>query len=344
MIRPGEHPRLHRRDLLRLILVGSVTATLTACAPSPLITADRAPQAAPTLDQARRQVAQATANLIALTDASITVPDADEAFKSWCEALSSQHRAHLTVLCQADPLGGVLADPAPIETITADEVVAPGSQAEAMSALAEQELALAELLSTMPPSTATGKTDTDFTASMALLWDSQWICARTAAAALGSENSSDFGPAPVIGDAVPALTEMGDLLEALQVLLSQQRALVFGLQALYGRVDYREPIADQIAARLGQAMRERDATAAAIVADGGSPDPQPPEYVMPGDITDPSQAAQIWGALELAVLNAWARLAAVETSNHAQTLDQVFAQAERTRARGVALTYWPGWV
>ncbi|WP_341729879.1 DUF4439 domain-containing protein [Brooklawnia sp.] len=345
MITPGAQTRLRRRTFLQLALAGSASGALAACAPSPLISPDETPHVQPTLDDARRQTAQATADLIALADGCAAIPGADPAFVSWCSALSAQHGAHLTVLCQADPLGGVLADPTPIEEITAGELAIPGSQAEAAGALAAQETALADLISALPTSAVGADADAGLAGSMALLWISQLLCAQLAAQVLGSGDGSAFNrPVPVAGDAVPAKTEMGDLGAAEQVLLSQQRALVFGLQALYGRVDYLDPTADLLAARLGEAMRERDAVAATIVASEATPEPQPPEYTMPGDVTDATQTALIWGALEVNVMNAWARLGAVDASSRTQAVQQGMAQAGRAGDRGVALSYWPGWV
>lgn len=343
MIPPDHHRGLRRREFMRLALAGSAAVTLAACAPNPLITADQSPKPQPTLDDARRQTAQSAADLAALATACAGLEDADEAFAAWCTALAAQHQAHLSVLCQADPLGGVLADPTPIEQITAATPAVPAAQAEAMQVLAQRHAELAELTSSVA-ATQSGGSDADQTAGMALLWISQWLCAQVAATAFGSGDAAALSPAPVQGEAVPARTEMGDAAQARQVVLSHQRALVFGLQALYGRADYTQPIDGQLAARLSEAMRERDATAAAITAGGATPEPQPPEYAMPGEVTDPSQTAQIWGALELAVMNAWARLAAVDAAGRADASQQALTQAGRARDLGTALPFWPGWV
>ena len=143
MIPPDHHRGLRRREFMRLALAGSAAVTLAACAPNPLITADQSPKPQPTLDDARRQTAQSAADLAALATACAGLEDADEAFAAWCTALAAQHQAHLSVLCQADPLGGVLADPTPIEQITAATPAVPAAQAEAMQVLAQRHAELA---------------------------------------------------------------------------------------------------------------------------------------------------------------------------------------------------------
>ena len=146
------------------------------------------------------------------------------------------------------------------------------------------------------------------------------------------------------GDAVPAETEVGDRTTALQVLLGHQRALVFGLQALLGRVAADDPLVDVIGGRLGEAMRERDETAARITASGATPAPAEPNYTLPGDATDPAQRAQVWAGLELAVLAGWTRLAAADPADRETAASRALSQAARVRSLGKPLPYWPGWV
>ncbi|WIY81583.1 DUF4439 domain-containing protein [Propionimicrobium sp. PCR01-08-3] len=338
------HTSLRRRDFLRIAMAGAGASVLAACAPSPLI--ESAPRATetPVLDDARRQAAQAAADLEASALASAALGDADADFASWCQALAAQHHTHLTLLCQADPLGGVLADPTPVEQVQAGDLAEPADQAEAMTMLAEQEGSFATMISTLPATAAGQDSDPDEASSMALLWVSQWLAANIAGSVLGSGDSGSLGAAPVAGDAVPARAEMGDLAASRQVLLSRQRALVFGLQGLYGRVDYADPTADKLYQRLGDAMKERDATAAELTASGVTPDAPLPEYTLPGDITDASQTNQIWGSLEAAVMAGWARIAAVDAGERTEASQQALAQAGRARDLGIALSYWPGWV
>lgn len=328
-----------RRDLLRLVAGLPLVGLLGACAPSPLIVpdADSSPMPAPTLDDARRSAAQAAASLAALAARSAELPDAEPAFAAWCSALAEQHRAHQVVLSQADPLGGVQADHTALEAIEPDPTPPLGSAAEAQALLAAGERSLAEQLARVlvdPPTTP----------SLALLWISQWLAAEVTAQVFAAETSAQFGPAPVVGGAVPAETEMGGLPEARQVLLSHQRALVFGLQTLLGRAAAGDPAQNLLATRLGEAMRERDLSAAAIVASGASPAPVAPVYELPGDADDPAQRAQIWGRLEAGVLAGWARLAAVAPDERQAACQAALVQAGRSRGHGQALPYWPGWV
>lgn len=338
MTRPAHQP-LPRRLFLRAVVGGSLAAGLAGCAPSPLIrpNTDFAPQPAPTLDDSRRRAAQAAADLAALATAAAAAVDATGVFATWCTALAAQHTAHQQVLSQADPLGGVQTDHTPLAEITAADTPVIASQAAAMTLLASSETALAELVS---PMLAVG----DQPASMTLLWLAQWLAAQVAATALSGGDAGLLGPAPAPGSAVPAETQAGDLADARQVLLSHQQALVFGLQAMLGRIAYDDLAVDVVSARLGEAMRERDQTSAAIVAAGATPTAQPPEFTMPGDVTDPAQRDQIWGQLELAVMAGWARVAAVEQAGRKEASQRALIQAGRARQRGVALPYWPGWV
>ncbi len=170
------------------------------------------------------------------------------------------------------------------------------------------------------------------------------VAARNTAAVMINGNPASLGPAPQTGTAVPAPLEPGTVDDARQVLLSRQRALVFGLQAVLGRINFDDPMVNVVNARLAEAMRERDATAEAITAAGEVPAPQPPEFEMPGDTTDPAQRDQIWGQLEAAVLAAWGRLGAVDASGRDNAIAQMLLQATRARDRGVGLPHWPGWV
>lgn len=328
-----------RRSLLRLGLLLPL-AGVAGCAPSPLITPDdgSSPMPAPSMDEPRRVAARAAAGLAELATACAGIAGIDGVLATWLTALAAQHRAHQQVLSQADPLGGVQTDHTPLEPIEASPLPVPGDQAAAMALLATQHAALAETLTPMV-------TDGTQAPSMALLWISQQLAARVAAAALEAGEVGRLGPAPAAGGAVPAeLADPGNATDARQVLLSHQRTLVFGLQALLGRLAHDDPQVDVITARLGQAMRERDATVAAIEQAGGSAEPPAAEYQLPGDPTDASQRSQIWGRLELAVLAGWARLAAVDDAERTAAVDQAAVAAGRTRAQGIALTHWPGWV
>lgn len=329
---PASHMLARRRFLGLGLGLGTATA-LAACAPSPVITpqAGSTPMPAPTLDDARRSAAQASARLAQLAQACAQTPGADPSFTAWCTALAAQHEAHLQVLAQADPLGGVQADHRPLEEFAVEAVDVPADQAAAVALLASEETALAELLAA--PVAGAGQSS-----ALALLWISLRLAARLAAQATSAGLVS---PAPVAGTAVPAEVEVGDATLARQVLLGHQRALVFGLQAMLGRADEG---ADQLRARLGEAMRERDATAAELVAAGVEPEPAAPDYALPGDENDPAAHQQLWGRLELAVLAGWARLAAADAALRESASANALVAAARVRSRGEALPYWPGWV
>ncbi|GAA2184514.1 hypothetical protein GCM10009785_32750 [Brooklawnia cerclae] len=327
-----------RRRFLALLGMGAA-GVLTACSPSPLITAggERSASATPTLDDKRRAAAVGAATLADLASGCAGIPGADPTFAAWCTALADTHTAHLTVLAQADPLGGVQADHSPIDDVASRGVGVPGSPEEALTVLAAQETALADLLAPIAVGSATSS-------AWALLWLSQALATRVYAAALAGGSIDALGPAPVEGTAVPAEVDAGTPADARQVLLSHQRALVFGLQTLLGRLGYGDARVDAVTQRLGEAMRERDDTSAAITATGATASAPPPEFTLPGDATDSAQIERIWGELELAVMAGWARLAAADADGRADALDQMVTQAGRARSHGVALPHWPGWV
>ena len=339
MFMPPASGRWPRRDFLGLLAGGSAASLLVACAPSPLVTpgAVLSPMPAPTLDDRRRAAATAVAGLAALAQDCASLAVVDAGVHDWCAALADQHRSHVQVLAQADPLGGVQADHTPLEPIEPGAVPTPSDLSSALALLARQETALATLLG---PTVS----DADQSPSMALLWISLRLAARVSADALAGGPGASLGPAHVIGGAVPAQVEVGDLVMARQVLLSHQRALVFGLQALLGRIAFDDPVADTLGARLGEAMRERDLTAASISASGDEPQAPSPGYELPGDELDPAQREPIWGRLELAVLAGWVRVAAADAAERESACEMALLQAGRARSHGERLPYWPGWV
>ncbi|MGI5952676.1 MAG: DUF4439 domain-containing protein [Brooklawnia sp.] len=336
---PG-HRGLTRRNFLQYAAGLPVVAGLAACAPSPLITpqADTSPMPAPTMDQPRRLAARAAADLAELASGCAAIAEADGRLTDWLAALAEQHRAHQTVLSQADPLGGVQSDHSPLEEIVASPLPVPATQDDVMRVLAAQHNRLADILQPMVDDPASEP-------GMALLWISQQLAARITAAAMEPADVAGLGPPPTAGGAVPAeLSAPGDAEQARQVLLSHQRALVFGLQAMLGQAAHDDPVAAALGDRLGQAMRERDQTAAQISDTGTSPEPAAAEYELPGGSADPSQRELTWGRLEYAVAAAWARVAAMDAAGREDASANALVQASRARDHGFALPYWPGWV
>lgn len=336
---PPPLPRYRRRGLLLGAIGIGAGTLLSACAPSPVILpdADRSVMPALSLADDRRSAAEAASALGGLAEHCSTLPDADPVFANWCAALAAQHRAHQTVLSQADPLGGVQTDHTPLQQITPRALSRPTDQMAALALLASEEAALAAQLTSNVMSV-------EQPASMALLWLSQRLAAQVAASALAAGTPQSLGPAPVAGDAVPAEARVGDAASARQVLLGHQRVLVFGLETVLGRLAWDDPMVGVVGDRLGQAMRERDRTAAQISATGATPAPASASYQLPDGIADPTQHVHAWARLELAVLAGWARLAAADPDGREEACEMAFSQAGRVRSLGTPLPYWPGWV
>ena len=327
----------------RHFLVGAAVAPalgwLVSCTPSPLIDSgtERTPMPAPTVSEQCLAAAELTQGLLTMTMAATELPNVTDQFADWCRALAQLHQTHLTVLLQANPLGGVQANHTPLATPPPFRWTPFANQAIAMAQIADAESLLAAKAAEFAGTA-------ELTSPMALFWVAQVVSARTHGLALAQADPARLGPAPVVGAAVPAEFSLGNPNEARQVLLSHQRALVFGLQTILGSSARGGEHDPAIATRLVQAMQERDATAAQLRQASAEPDPPAKQYELPGQAGDPGQHHQIWGRLEYAVLTGWGRLAATDATARETATAQMITQAGRARDLGVALPYWPGWV
>lgn len=329
-------PVISRRALLLVCGVGA----LAGCAPSPVITgADQQLSASPArLDAARREAAHAEAALAALAASCADQAGAWSApggFGDWCAAAAQAHRHHVTVLLQADPLGGANADQTPLESPSPSPSAAVGNLAEALDALksgygAAATSHLASALDQHDPATA-------------MLWASLY-CYASAGQQLVTNHpdGSSFGVPTSAGTAVPARITVGSRTETLQVLLSRVDALRFGLQTMIGRSGDSQP---QMSDRTTAVEGLRNSVATQISAASATPSAPAIDYTLPGNVDDPSAWPQIWGQLESGVLAAWAPVAAASGgAERSQALASMSAQSLQAPSHGVALNWWPGWV
>ncbi len=150
---------------------------------------------------------------------------------------------------------------------------------------------------------------------------------------------------PVSGDTTPSQTRVGSRDQAVVVLLSQVRALVYGLEVGMGVLSISSKEFASARTRLTQVLVLRDSLLEQISSTSLSPPPVELAYAMPGDLTTSATIRSTWGALENGVLAGWARLAAASPPRRRPAaLDAMQQQADRVQGLGVSLTYWPGWV
>ncbi len=170
----------------------------------------------------------------------------------------------------------------------------------------------------------------------ALLWASMAVAAH----AVRRQASP-----PVPGDTTPSRTRVGSRDQAVVVLLSQVRALVYGLEVGMGVLSISSKEFASARTRLTQVLVLRDSLLEQISSTSLSPPPVELAYAMPGDLTTSATIRSTWGALENGVLAGWARLAAASPSRRRPAaLEAMQQQADRVQGSGASLTYWPGWV
>lgn len=255
-------------------------------------------------------------------------------FREWCSAASGAHSAHVTVLLQADPLGGVTTNRTPVEAM-ASASPAAGSLGEALQAVASQYQA------TAASHRKTALTQTD--PAMAMMWVSLDCFAGFGAHLFAAHpDGASLGTPVAQGSAVPARIAVGSRTEALQVLLSRIDELSFGLTSMIGRSGNNEP---QMSARFTEVQGLRNAVSVQITAASASPTAPAVDYTLPGNVNDPNDWSRLWGQLEAGVLAGWAPVAASSAgADRSSAMDSMVAQSPQPVTRGVPLSWWPGWL
>lgn len=346
---PGTALGCSRRTLLTAI-TGGALATLAGCAPSPVIAHDSAnkPSAPDASPSNRRDAAQAGIDLVLLLEllrgraATWQLPDD---LLVWLDGSQRMHDAHVTVLIQTDPLGGVNTDHSPIADLTAEDISLPGAAAEAWRLLELSETALAtkcrQYCTESPPGPD------------ALLWASLTVTASRSAAAANllataATRNQPLGripAAPITGSAVPFRVAVGSPVDAHQVLLSHVNALIYALQTGLGMYADNDPALASVKTRLTEAARSRDNVAQTIRGLAATPSPSPLSYQLPGAVEPMSEFTGTWRRMESRLLDGWGRVVAAEDEQRRDiALTQLIAQSELLDRLGTPLTHWPGWV
>lgn len=325
-------------EFSRRTLLGAVGAVaLVGCTPSPVIDpAGHSPAAKQTIEDARRSAALTEWGLENLARQVSGASGLAQPVASWSQGVAAMHAAHKTTLAQLDPFAGTQADKSPLIDFPTPSVASFPDATSAYAKLREAETAAAQAHTQQLVSAEAGPA--------ALLWASLAACASAVAEVATDPNANQIPP-PEPGRAVPSKVEFGNPAQAMQVLLSHQRALIFALETMYGKIPTDTAFSNDIRARLTEAGKQRDATEQALTKAGASQTPGAIGYQIPGDLADPAQQPVIWAGLETNIANAWGPVvASSEPEQRGANLDEMVAQLGQARRRGATLAFWPGWV
>ncbi len=338
---PPPRVGISRRVLLGALAAAGGAVVLSGCSPNPVVSGDRRTtkvQRAATLPESQRDAAVIELGLAAaFTELSARAEGwaADPGTPQWCRAAATAHAAHAGVLVQADPLAGAHGDRTPLASLPA---ATPAPANDLTQALIQIETQLSAAIDRYRQLLA------DRIGAEALLFVSLQACAQALLSAVEAKLAGNgLGPALEAGAAVPVRVEVGSRAETLAVTLTHLDALVYALQTAIGRLPRRDPLAVTLETRLPQAQTERNQVAALIAGVGATPGAPQLHYELPPFGTA-LQMGNAIGALERNVMDGWARVAAASEVERAAALLAMNAQAAQVRARGVALSYWPGWV
>lgn len=326
--------RMGRRTLLGLGTGVALVAAASACSPDPTIRGSHVgaqpptPSATPSPAQlALADQEEALAALLSATAARTS--DTPTSQKAWLAAAAAQCLAHAERLRQVDPLGvpASSASASASPTSGTNAGTPPASWVAAQKTITQR----ADQLAGAHRGAATAATD----GSLALFH---------ASASVAAHGIRQPGLAPVVAPVRPAAVEVGTLDDARLVLLSQLRALVQGLEVGTGRLPLPDEHYSPALARITQVLAERDQVIAALEAAKVEIPAAELSYTMPGGFGSVGAILTTWGRLETSVMDGWGRVAAAATgADRTTAIDQMVRHADQSRARGVALDWWPGW-
>lgn len=309
--------------------------TCAGCAPEPWIRPSFSGSPTPSrIPPGLRTIAGANAVTVAVATQLSTMGDITTEDRSWMRASLACHTAHQTVLCQADPLGGVQTDHSPLEQIITS-----------IEAPADQNTAAASYLTALGDSARAAVAAFDQSASfaetmlIASFLVATWACDQAVRQGWGA-----LGPAPVAGAAVPALITREAQDDPWQVLLDRQRALVYGLEVMSGTTLAAGADTSALDSRLTGAQLERDRTLARMTDRKIVPAPALSSYPMGEDPRSLDNQTTIWAELEMAVVNAQVSVIAASDSHRDEGYADIEPTLTQLRLLGAALPYWPGWI
>ena len=236
-------------------------------------------------------------------------------------AVGDAHRRHAVALRSPSPAARPTGLSASADPAAAQAVALIGHQ-ETKAAAAHRDAALA----------ATG--------SLALLWGSLAVAAEQYAHALRAET-----PGPRIASATyPPMASLSDV-EAVQTLLRQVHAVVYGYQLALGRLSVSSGRHSRAEAGLAYHQNLRDRLESILVRRAAAVPPAEPAYVPSVAVRNASTAANLIKQMEVALLpfcGLWLA-AAASKADRKLALDALSEAAARAGRWGAAPAVWPGW-
>ncbi|MCC2593293.1 ferritin-like domain-containing protein [Tessaracoccus sp. OS52] len=289
-------------------------ASVTACAPSPVVTGGPSEPMSPVPTEPEQGRAAARGadwcnRLLAL------VGQAPETDGEWALAVAAQTQEHLSRLNALDPL---VADTEPVFTPSTVPSPRPTSFDDELAGHVTEGVALFSSLLAEAPTQP-----------------ERLLQASLAAATAGLPAKAY---PPVRGDASPIRFPETTTERSLGVALTHVWALINGLEVSIGRLSAGEN-RERAGGRLDEARLLRNRLRAAIT---GEPPAQEISYELPNPMSTNQEVRAGLAVLELGVLDALARLVASEADAE-DWLDPLLDQVGHVQGWGGRLPYWPGW-
>ncbi len=327
-------PRATRRAVLAggtAVLAGWLTGCRTTLTPTPTPSPGTSTAATPPIDRASLAADLLASAALFGVAAAPKLRDSSDSLRKWAAAAQAMAQRQAEVLSAEDPLaaGTSSGTPTPASVAPTSTASGTGSTAKAvLAAIAQHQRALEGRL----VQACLASTDGD----QALLYGSLAVTSRVTQAV-----------GPVVGrtSVSPAAGPIATAVEARGVLLTRVQALIQGLQRGLGVLSSGDALRTSGLARLVQVQALRDQLQQTLDNAGATPAPVALDYAMPGPLTTRSQISTTWGLLERGVLDAWLLVTgAAQGTERVEAQNQALGQVAQVSARGVGLTWWPGWV
>ncbi|GAA2101706.1 hypothetical protein GCM10009841_17630 [Microlunatus panaciterrae] len=242
----------------------------------------------------------------------------------------ADHRDHVVALRSPQPTSRPVPTGSPSPTTRTSPGTGAGKAATALRRLVAGERAAARLHRAAADATS-GYT--------CLLWGSLAAAAGQYADALESGARTAAPPKPQQRRPLVPVTD----LEAIQALLRQSHAMVYGYQLALGKLSGAR--ADRAAGRLAQHRVLRDRLVDLLNERSADVPAAEPAYVPPIEVSNASRAVVLLRLMEtrfLPFVGQWVAAAATGPTR-SLALDELSAATLSARAWGAALQDWPGW-
>jgi hypothetical protein len=308
--------------------------TRSSAAGSPTASRSGSPTASPSPSPIDASLAAAAAREQALADRASAIlrgrarTQLSAPRRAMLSAMRDAHLAHVAALRSPEPTSRLT--PTAVTTARTNPSLERLSLASALPALIKAEKAAAA---------ASRRAALGANGFVALLHGSMSVAAGRYAAALASTDAVPFAkPAPPRG--LPALSE----LEAVQDLVAQLHALIYGYQLAIGQLPVLSKRHQRAVAELLQQRILRDRLITILTRRGAAVPVAKPAYVPAVRVHDPATAARSIKLMRSALLPYCGLfLAAANQADRTFAFDTLNGAAGIANAWGAALTAWPGW-